>query len=246
MLAFAGGAISGTAGCTQTTLPVRFRRLNQVPDTTETEPTVCRRPVHPGVIPAITRPSFHQHPNPTALHPSTLVIGITRNGDARAYPVPLLTRYEIVNDTFELPVLITYCPVCNSGLTAIRRVNGHESIFGNTGYTWQPPESPSRESIESGRVFGIRQGNPSPQAAPTIKQNLVFFDQTTESRWSQLLAQAICGPREGDTLSIIPSTVTQWRTWRDRHPHTKLLQPPPQSLTMRPARHYATMASKQQ
>lgn len=65
------------------------------------------------------------------------VIGVERGGAARAYPLSVLGLHEIVNDTFDGPLLVTYCPLCASGVVAERRVAGEETLFGNSGYTWR-------------------------------------------------------------------------------------------------------------
>lgn len=61
------------------------------------------------------------------------VIGIARDGEARAYPFRILNWHEIVNDEFGGPLLVTYCPLCRSALTADRRVDGETTIFGVSG-----------------------------------------------------------------------------------------------------------------
>ena len=58
-------------------------------------------------------------------------------GRARAYPLAILNWHEVVNDSFGGPLLVTYCPLCGSGVTAERRVNGCEATFGVSGYLWQ-------------------------------------------------------------------------------------------------------------
>lgn len=54
------------------------------------------------------------------------------------------------------------------------------------------------------------------------------------SYWSQLLGEAICGPLTGDTLDLLPATVTTWSGWTDRYPDTDVLQPPPRSGAFNP------------
>jgi hypothetical protein len=62
------------------------------------------------------------------------VIGLSIGGDARAYPLRVLTWHEIVNDRFaETPVAVTYCPLCNAALAFERRVGGRVLDFGTTG-----------------------------------------------------------------------------------------------------------------
>ena len=59
-------------------------------------------------------------------------IGI--NGDFRAYPLRILLWHEIVNEVIGgTPVLISYCPLCNSGVVFDRRVGDRLLEFGNTG-----------------------------------------------------------------------------------------------------------------
>ena len=62
------------------------------------------------------------------------VIGVVVNGDARAYPLGILTQHEIVNDVVGgVPVTVTYCPLCNSSIVFERRVGGRRLDFGTTG-----------------------------------------------------------------------------------------------------------------
>ncbi|AFK19378.2 DUF3179 domain-containing protein [Haloferax mediterranei ATCC 33500] len=63
--------------------------------------------------------------------------------------------------------------------------------------------------------------------------DLVMYDVRTESLWSQVLATAIRGERTGDTLSLIPSTISTWGEWKASHPDTEVLVPPPVSDTIR-------------
>ncbi len=62
------------------------------------------------------------------------VVVLDIDGDARAYPVQILMWHEIVNDTVSgVPVSVTYCPLCNSAMTYVREVDGHETTFGTSG-----------------------------------------------------------------------------------------------------------------
>jgi hypothetical protein len=56
------------------------------------------------------------------------------NGDARAYPLRILIWHEIVNDTVGgVPVVVTYCPLCNTSLVFRRELDGRTLDFGTTG-----------------------------------------------------------------------------------------------------------------
>ncbi len=62
------------------------------------------------------------------------VIGVVINGDARAYPVRILSLHEIVNDVVGgQPVAITWCPLCYTAIT-FNRVLDRELTFGASGY----------------------------------------------------------------------------------------------------------------
>ena len=62
------------------------------------------------------------------------VIGVDINGDERAYPINVLSRHEIVNDTVGgRPIAVTYCPLCFTGIVYDRRVDGEVLEFGVSG-----------------------------------------------------------------------------------------------------------------
>lgn len=58
---------------------------------------------------------------------------------------------------------------------------------------------------------------------------LIMFDRETRSLWSQILGASVAGPLEGRELEEIPSQVTTWGSWRQRHPETLVLKKPRQS-----------------
>lgn len=67
-----------------------------------------------------------------------LIIGYESGGEVFAYPIKILNFHEIVNDTIGgLPVLITYCPLCFSGVVFNREVDGRALTFGNTSALYQ-------------------------------------------------------------------------------------------------------------
>lgn len=62
------------------------------------------------------------------------VVIFENEGDARAYPLQILTWHEIVNDEVGgLPVAVTFCPLCNSAITFDRRLDGVLLDFGTSG-----------------------------------------------------------------------------------------------------------------
>jgi hypothetical protein len=79
----------------------------------------------PDGIPPIDNPSFESIELASAwLQPQSPVLVFAHNGIARAYPLAIMTRHEIVNDEIDgLPIAVTYCPLCNSGIVFERRID---------------------------------------------------------------------------------------------------------------------------
>ncbi|MEO1064479.1 MAG: DUF3179 domain-containing protein [Actinomycetota bacterium] len=86
-------------------------------------------------IPPIDEPQFESldaaaewltDPSPGAL--------VELDGIRRFYPLAILTQHEIVNDDFgDVPVAVTYCPLCNTAISFDRRVDGQVLRFGVSG-----------------------------------------------------------------------------------------------------------------
>ena len=64
----------------------------------------------PDAIPSIDDPQFQDLLGAQLEYdPEEMVLGVERNGDARAYPIEVLARHEIVNDTVGgEPLAVTY------------------------------------------------------------------------------------------------------------------------------------------
>ena len=86
-------------------------------------------------IPPIDQPKFIENQLAAQwLKPNDPVIALEINGDARAYPLQILTWHEIVNDVVgEIPVTITFCPLCNSAIVFKRNHQGITYDFGTSG-----------------------------------------------------------------------------------------------------------------
>ncbi|MFC4358799.1 DUF3179 domain-containing protein [Halobium salinum] len=118
---------------------------------------------------------------------------------ARAYPVRYLHYHEIVNDRVgDVPVAVTWCPLCGSAVVYDRRVSG---------------EGESR-ILE----FGV--------SGKLADDDLVMYDRETESEWKQSLGRCIAGPLEGHELDVLPASLTTWGRFRETHPEGVVLAPP--------------------
>jgi hypothetical protein len=72
------------------------------------------------------------------LEPQSPVMVVEVGEDRRAYPLAILTQHEIVNDVVGgEPLVVTYCPLCNSGLAFERTVDGRVLDFGTSGRLFQ-------------------------------------------------------------------------------------------------------------
>ncbi|WP_037373846.1 DUF3179 domain-containing protein [Sediminimonas qiaohouensis] len=86
-------------------------------------------------IPALSDPEFLPADAETRLSPREPVITVTIDGARpRAYPIRYLMWHEIVNDEVaDIPIAVTFCPLCNSGMTFDRRVGDRVLWFGVSG-----------------------------------------------------------------------------------------------------------------
>ena len=86
-------------------------------------------------IPAIDEPVFvSQVEGDGYLDDQEPVISLAVGGEARAYPIQILTWHEIANDTVGgTPVAVTFCPLCNTAIVFNRRADGEERTFGVSG-----------------------------------------------------------------------------------------------------------------
>lgn len=86
-------------------------------------------------IPPIDAPRFEAAAQADRwLVPHEPVVVVCHDGETRAYPLAILLWHEIVNDAIgDLPVVVTFCPLCNIALAFDRRVGGQELTFGVSG-----------------------------------------------------------------------------------------------------------------
>lgn len=148
-------------------------------------------------IPSIDDPIFVSAQEAESFLPeNTIGLGLNYNGEQRFYPYPILVWHEIVNDVVNgKPVLVTYCPLCATGVVFDPTVNGSPREFGVSGRLWQ-----------SNLLMYDRTG-----------------DTETESLWSQVLGEAVLGPETGTRLAIIRSDTVLFSDWVAKHPNTRVL-----------------------
>ncbi len=130
------------------------------------------------------------------LNDDSIGLGVIRNGDIRFYPYQILVWHEIVNDIVGgEPLLVTYCPLCATGIVFDRIVNEKIIEFGVSGKLWRS------NLLMYNRAIG----------------------ESNESLWSQVLGEAVLGMLTGTRLTIIPSDTVRFGDWRREYPDTKVL-----------------------
>ena len=136
-------------------------------------------------IPAIDEPVFQNVSEVDWLADKEPVIAFELGGDARAYPLQVLTWHEIVNDEVGgTPVAVTFCPLCNTAVAFERpEIEGEVTTFGTSG--------------------------------KLIHSNLVMYDRATESLWPQVTGEALVGELEGAQLERLPARIVSWQDFRN-------------------------------
>ena len=85
-------------------------------------------------IPAIDHPQFVRVKEAGFLQAEDRVLGIVISGKAKAYPIKILNWHEIVNDKInETHFMITYCPLCGTGVAFSANIGGKNKRFGVSG-----------------------------------------------------------------------------------------------------------------
>ena len=148
----------------------------------------------PDGIPSIDNPKFVSVADASKfLRDSDLVLGVSLNGETRAYPLLILVWHEIVNDKVGgVPVAITYCPLCFTGQVFNRTINGKAVVEFGT----------------SGKLYN---------------NNLVMYDRLSGSLWSQALGEGIVGTHAGENLTRIPFDLAYWKDWKQLYPNSMVL-----------------------
>ncbi|HKG41387.1 MAG TPA: DUF3179 domain-containing protein [Nitrososphaeraceae archaeon] len=149
----------------------------------------------PDGIPSIDDPKFISVQEAGRfLEDSDFVLGLNINGDIRAYPLQILVWHEIVNDNVGgIPVAVTYCPLCFTNQVFNRSLDDGQEVV---------------EFGTSGKLYN---------------SNLVMYDRTSKSLWSQAMAEGIVGKYAGTKLERVPFDVAYWKEWKQLYPESKIL-----------------------
>jgi hypothetical protein len=159
--------------------------------------------VDPVVIPGRDVAGINAAERGKYLVSSDRVIGVTINGESRAYPLLIMQCHEIANDRLGgVPIAVTYNPLCDSVVVFDRRVDGEILEFGVSGLLYN-----------SNLLMYDRRP-----------------DAVGESLWCQLLGRAVTGPHADRALSVLNATLTNWAGWLADHPQTTVLKRDPRMV----------------
>jgi hypothetical protein len=152
----------------------------------------------PDGIPPIDDPVFESIDTAASwLDDTSPVMVVDVGGDVRAYPLAILTWHEIVNDTVGgVPLVVTYCPLCNSGLVFERTVDG-------------PDGEELLDFGTSGRLY---------------LSNLVMYDRQHRNLWTQFEGEGVVGERFlGTQLTRVPAWLFGFTELTELHPEAQVL-----------------------
>lgn len=172
----------------------RTKQTNSIIDLSEIQIVLPKR-----TFPELNFPEFITNGEAKTLYfEYEPVISIELNGEAKAYPLSILTMHEISNDIIGgVPVLPAYCPLCNTAVVFDRRIKFQ-----------------GEEQLLEFKVSGMLR-----------KSNLIFYDFLTETWWQQLTGNAVVGEFAGTELTYIPSMIISFKEFFERYPSGKILSP---------------------
>lgn len=85
-------------------------------------------------IPALTDSQVVSAEAATYLRADDRVLGVAMGNQARAYPIRILNWHEAINDRLgEVPIVVTYCPLCGTGMVFRGEREGRRVLFGVSG-----------------------------------------------------------------------------------------------------------------
>ena len=161
------------------------------------------------------------------------VISIMLNGEAKAYPLQILTYHEIVNDSIGgIPIAITFCPLCNSAIAFDRRIllteehrtlqlqNNDQLIFSDLddtlieAYAFQNSHLP--QFVTALEVtFGT--------SGLLYNSNLLMFDSKSSTLWSQIMGRANIGILTDARLLKYPAQIISFDEFQTSYPNALVL-----------------------
>lgn len=158
-------------------------------------------------IPAILEPRFIPLKKADFLKNDDRVLGLVINGESKAYPVKILNWHEIVNDVVGgMKVIVSYCPLCGTGMAFDSTIKGKHYTFGVSGLLYKSDVLMYDHQTESLWSQISRKAVTGPQTGTTLK--LLPLLHTSFGAWKQ-----------EHPNSVVLSDDTGYRRDYDRDPY---------------------------
>ncbi len=136
-------------------------------------------------IPALLKPKFIPVVKAgKQLSEKDRVLGIAISGEAKAYPFKILNWHEIVNDRIGgRQVVVTFCPLCGTGMLFDANIKGESLTFGVSGLLYQSDMLLYDHKTES--LWSQIKGEAVTGPLTGAKLKLLSSTQTTWGKWKQ-------------------------------------------------------------
>ncbi len=186
--------------------------LAQTPPPQAPAPTGEKPAVAPGINPdglwdgrkimpfhALDDPKMVPASEADFLQDGDYVLGITVNGESRAYPTRFVWFHHVINDSIgsadhggAVPVAVSSCSVCNTGVRFDPTIDGRPIKLD---------------------FYGLYNGV------------VALCERETQSVVLQVDGRVITGPLMGKALPTRPMLDTTWGRWKALHPDTLVMSP---------------------
>ena len=148
-------------------------------------------------IPSVDGPVFFPVTNTEYLSDDDLVIGMTMDGEIKAYPHPVLDWHEIVNDEIgSKAVAITYCPLTGTAIGWDRTVNGKVTTFGVSGLLYNTNLIPYDRETDSNWSQILLKSVEGPQKNERL--TTYHLVETTWGTWRKMFPNSMVMSTETD------------------------------------------------
>ncbi len=141
-------------------------------------------------IPALTDPKTAPVGQAEFMRPEDRVVGVTVQGESRAYPIKVLNFHECYNDVLGgVPIAVIFCPLCDSVSVVDRRLNGKRYEFGISGMLYNSNvllHDRTDQALWSQVGFMAVSG---PNAGESLK-HLDSWEITTFALWSEAQSES--------------------------------------------------------
>lgn len=142
----------------------------------------------------------------TELKSRDVVVGLTVDGAARAYPWETLAKQSPVMDRVHgIPLLIAVGPDGQSFRTFVSRIDGKDAEFFLKGESDEPQNAAGNSKAQNS----------------TPRKTWSLLDTATASEWN-FQGCAVSGASQGKCLERVPALKDYWFDWRNYHPDTTI------------------------